>query len=102
MRYYRDTDLTEYHKVMSDKVNMYYFIPFGFVTSSIEESQVSLENAIDYNASGQGYRFCIALKETDKLIGGVGYGTAPRKTYRQNAPLKGNNPQRGEKSASTR
>ncbi|MCL2405785.1 MAG: GNAT family N-acetyltransferase [Defluviitaleaceae bacterium] len=76
MRYYRDTDITEYHKAMSDRVNMYYFIPFGFVTGSIAESQVSLKNAIEYNASGQGYRFCIALKETDKLIGGIGYHIA--------------------------
>jgi len=61
---------------MSDKENMYFFIPFGFVTDSIEESLESLKNAIDFNTEGKGYRFCIALKENDKMIGGIGYTIA--------------------------
>jgi len=76
MRYYRESDLAEYHKIMSDKDNMYFFIPFGFVTNSIEESQESLTNAVEFNTKGVGYRFCITLKEDDKMIGGIGYGIA--------------------------
>jgi len=70
------SDLLEYHNIMSDRKNMYYFTPFGFVTSSIEESKESLENACDFNAKEEGYRFCLALKENDKMIGGIGYTIA--------------------------
>ena len=76
MRNYKESDLTEYHRIMSDKENMYFFIPFGFVTNSIEESHESLKNAIDFNAKEQGYRFCLTLKENDKMIGGIGYTIA--------------------------
>jgi len=76
LRNYKDSDLTEYHKILSDKENMYYIIPFGIVTNSIEESHESLRNAIEYNTQQKGYRFCIALKENDKMIGGIGYGIA--------------------------
>jgi len=76
MRYYKESDLTNYHKIMSDKENMYFFIPFGYVTDSIKESQESLENAIEFNTKEMGYRFCLALKENDKMIGGIGYTIA--------------------------
>ena len=76
MRNYKASDLTEYHKILSDRENMYFFIPFGYVTNSIEESQESLKYAIDYNENGEGYRFCITLKENDKMIGGIGYHIA--------------------------
>jgi len=61
---------------MSDKENMYFFIPFGFVTNTIEESLEGLKNAIEFNAKDEGYRFCLTLKGTDKMIGGIGYTTA--------------------------
>ena len=73
MRNYRDSDLTDYHKLMSDKENMYYTIPFGIPTNTIEESQKSMNNAIEFNTKGKGFRFCLALKENDKLIGAIGY-----------------------------
>jgi len=76
MRNYKESDLAEYHKIMSDKENMYFFIPFGFVTHSIEESQESLIDAVAFNAKKIGYRFCLALKENDKMIGGIGYSIA--------------------------
>jgi len=76
MRNYRESDLPDYHRMMSDKENMYYFIPFGLTTNTIEESRESMETAIDINIKGNGYRFCIELKEGRQLIGGVGYGIA--------------------------
>jgi len=76
MRNYRKSDLPEYHRIMSDKENMYFFIPFGFVTNTIEESQDSLENAIEFNAQEKGYRFCLNIKENNKMIGGIGYAIA--------------------------
>jgi ribosomal-protein-alanine N-acetyltransferase len=77
MRNYQESDLNDYHRMMSDKENMYY--QAKFVTKSIEESQESLKTAIAFNTQGKGYVFCIALKESDKLIGGIGY-EVPRKT----------------------
>ena len=76
MRNYAESDLADYHKIMSNQENMYFFIPFGFVTNSIEESRESLKNAIEFNTKGNGYRFCIALKENNKMIGGIGYTIA--------------------------
>jgi len=76
LRNYKESDLTDYHKLISDKENMYYFLPFGVITNSIEESRESMQNAIAINATGMGCRFCVALKESDKLIGAVGYGIA--------------------------
>jgi len=61
---------------MSNKENMYFFVPFGFVTNTIEESQKSLENAIEFNAKENGYRFCLTLKENNKMVGGIGYTIA--------------------------
>jgi len=76
MRNYRKSDLDEYHKMLSDRENMYFIIPFGIITSTIKESQASLNNAIEINAKGTSRRYCIALKESDKLIGAVGYEIA--------------------------
>ena len=70
MRNYKESDLPDYHKMMSDKKNIYYHSKF--ITNSMEESQKSMNSAIEFNARGKGYLFCIALKETDRLIGGVG------------------------------
>lgn len=73
LRNYRESDLPDYHKMMSDKENMYYLDPFGITTNSIDESNISLKNAVAVNAKGSGCRYCIALKENDELIGAVGY-----------------------------
>jgi len=69
MRNYRTSDLPEYHKILSDKENMYFFAPFGIITDSMEASRESLKYAIDYNENGEGYRFCVTLKENDEMIG---------------------------------
>jgi len=61
---------------MSDKENMHYFIPFGLVTATIEESQKSLQDAIEFNTQGKGYRLCLALEQNNKMIGGLGYTIA--------------------------
>ena len=71
MRDYRESDLADYHKMMSDKKNL-YFLP-GLITNTIEESQKSLKDTIEHNSKGRGFRFCISLKESGKLIGAVGY-----------------------------
>lgn len=71
MRNYRESDLHDYHKMMSDKKNMYYLI--GLTTDSLEQARESMEDTIKCNAEGKSCRFCIALKETDRLIGAVGY-----------------------------
>jgi RimJ/RimL family protein N-acetyltransferase len=71
MRNYKESDLDDYHRMMSDKKNMYFLT--GLITNSIEESQKSLQDAIKANSSGKCRRFCITLKENDRLIGAVGY-----------------------------
>ena len=76
MRNYKDTDISAYHKLLSDKTNMYYFIPFGIPTTTIDESQESLNSAIEYNTKQQGIRFGITQKHSDNLIGGIGYHIA--------------------------
>jgi len=74
LRYYKESDLAEYHRMMSDKENMYFLS--GLITNSVDESQESLRNAIEVNAKEKARRFCIALKENDILIGAVGYEIA--------------------------
>ena len=71
IRNYKESDIADYHRMMSDKVNMYYLI--GITTNSMEESLHSLNDTLEVNTKGTGRRFCIALKESDKLIGAVGY-----------------------------
>ena len=80
LRAYEESDLPDYHKLLSDKQNMYFLD--DITTNSLEESRESLENAIEVNNSGTARRYCITLKQPgdDKLIGGVGYeiaGTTP-------------------------
>ena len=70
MRNYRESDLADYHKMMSDKMNMYWLIEL--TTNSIEESQRSMEFAMEMNAKGTMRLFGVALKESDRLIGAVG------------------------------
>ena len=71
MRSYKKSDLNDYHKLLSNKENMYYLIEL--TTNTLEESKKSLDDAIEFNKKGKARRFCIALKESDKLIGGIGY-----------------------------
>ena len=71
MRNYKESDLPDYHKLISDKENMRYLI--GLTTDSVEQSRESMNDAVNVNAIGKSRRFCIALKESDKLIGAVGY-----------------------------
>ena len=71
MRNYKKSDLNDLHKLMSDKENMYYLIEL--TTNTLEESQKSLDDALEFNEKGKANRFCIASKESDKLIGGIGY-----------------------------
>ena len=76
IREYKDSDLPDYHKLLSDKQNMYFLDDIA--TSSFDESRESLKNAIKLNAGGEARRYCITLKarSDDKLIGGVGYEVA--------------------------
>ena len=71
IRPYEEKDLHDYHRLFSDKKNMYFLDDIW--TSTLEESHESLKAAIEYNKNGKARRFCIALKENDKLIGGCGY-----------------------------
>ena len=73
IRNYKDSDLLDYHKMMSDKDNMYYMTPFGVLTNTIEESQALMNVALEFNTKNTGFQFCVALKKNDKLIGSVGY-----------------------------
>ena len=71
LRQYEETDLPEYHKLMSDKKNMYFLDDIA--TDTLEESLESLKNGIEVNEKQTARRFCIALKADNKLIGGIGY-----------------------------
>jgi ribosomal-protein-alanine N-acetyltransferase len=74
LRQYEEEDLPEYHRLLSDKANMYYLN--DITTSSMDESRASLKEAIEINALGKARRFCITLKSNNKLIGAVGYEIA--------------------------
>jgi len=67
LRSYEEHDLPEYHKLLSDKENMYYL---DFATDTLEESRESLSEAIEINNSGKARRFAVTLD--NKLIGGCG------------------------------
>lgn len=71
LRQYEETDLSDYHKLMSDKENMYFLD--DITTNTLEESRQSLKNAIEVNEQNKARRFCITLKGSNNLIGGVGY-----------------------------
>lgn len=71
LRPYEEKDLIEYHKLFSDKKNMYYVD--DLIMNTVEESQESLKEAIEKMKTGKVRRFAVVLKETDKLIGGTGY-----------------------------
>jgi len=71
LRPYEEKDLPEYHRLMSNKENMYYMD--GLITNTLDESKESLKSCIAFNKSGNGLRFAVALKENDKLMGGIEY-----------------------------
>ena len=71
IRHYKKSDLSNYYKLFADEDNL-YFLP-GLITRTIEAARESLEDAMGFNAEGKASRFCIALKEDDNMIGGVGY-----------------------------
>jgi len=66
-----ESDLPEYHKMMSDKENMYFLD--DLITNTIEESRESMLNTIKLNSMDKCRRYCMTLKGDDKLIGSVGY-----------------------------
>lgn len=71
LRQYKESDLLDYHKLLSDKKNMYFLD--DITTNTLEESRESLKDAIEVNGQGKARRFGIELKEKSKLIGAVGY-----------------------------
>jgi ribosomal-protein-alanine N-acetyltransferase len=75
IREYRESDLPEYHELLSNRQNMYFLE--GIATGSLGESRESLKDAVEMNGSGKARRFCVTLKgRGGKLIGGVGYEIA--------------------------
>ncbi len=74
LRPYEESDLPEYHRLLSDRKNMYYLD--DITTGSMEESHESLKAAIEINALGKARRFCVALKSGNKLIGAASYEIA--------------------------
>jgi ribosomal-protein-alanine N-acetyltransferase len=72
LRSYEEKDLSEYHKLLSDKENMYYID--DIITNTFEESRESLHDTIEVNETGKARRFAVTLD--DKLIGGCGYDLA--------------------------
>ena len=71
LRQYDENDLPDFHKLMSDKQNMYFLD--DITTNSLEESKESLKKAIEVNEQEKARRFCIELRENNRLIGAVGY-----------------------------
>ena len=74
LRKYSERDLPEYFKLLSNKQNMYYLD--DITVNTLEEARESLKNTIKINETGKARRFCIILKENNKLIGGIGYEVA--------------------------
>ena len=71
LRQYEEGDLRDYHKLMSDKKNMYFLS--DITTDTLDESRGSLKEAIELDRQGKARRFCVELKETGRLAGGTGY-----------------------------
>ena len=68
IRNYMQSDLRNFHRLMSDKKNMYYLD--DIVADSLEESTNQLNYSI---ANADGHYFCLIDKQTDAYIGSVGY-----------------------------
>ena len=71
MRPYEENDLMDCHQLLSDKENMYYLD--DITTETLEETRLSLKEAIEKIHNGDAQRFAVTLKESGQLIGGVGY-----------------------------
>jgi ribosomal-protein-alanine N-acetyltransferase len=71
LRFYREDDLPEYHKLLSDRKNLYYLDDIA--TNTLEESLESLNAAIEANQQEKARLFCLTLPGTDQIIGAVGY-----------------------------
>ena len=69
LRSYEEKDLQDYHRMMSDKQNLYYID--DIITSTIGESRESLRKAIAVTESGKARLLAVTLD--DKLIGSCGY-----------------------------
>jgi len=71
MRPYKETDLLDYHMLLSDKVNMYYLD--DIISETLEDSKLSLQDAIQKMQNGEARRFAVTLKDSGQSIGGAGY-----------------------------
>ncbi|MDR0272588.1 MAG: GNAT family N-acetyltransferase [Clostridiales bacterium] len=69
IRPYKEEDLPEHHRIISDKNNLYYLNDIA--TETEEESLQNLIEAIELMKTGKARRF--ALTADGKLIGSVGY-----------------------------
>ena len=71
IRPYEEKDLSDCYKILSDKENMYYLNDIAAET--LEEARLSLQETIEKMQNGEARRFAVTLKESGRLIGGVGY-----------------------------
>ncbi|MCL2499755.1 MAG: GNAT family N-acetyltransferase [Defluviitaleaceae bacterium] len=71
LRDYKESDLPDYHRILSDEKNMYYL--YDIVTHSLEDARKSLLDAIAVNAAAKARRFAVTLKGCGTLIGAAGY-----------------------------
>ncbi|MCL1863059.1 MAG: GNAT family N-acetyltransferase [Defluviitaleaceae bacterium] len=71
VRPYEKTDLEEYHKMLSDKKNLYYID--DIITKTMEDAEKSLIEAIELMENGKARRFAITLKDCREIIGATGY-----------------------------
>ena len=76
IRPYEEKDLHDYYKLLSDKENMYYLVDITLNTFTLDEARENLRQTIEYQKTDKCRRFCVALRETDRLIGGIGYEIA--------------------------
>ena len=68
LRDYKETDLTDMHRLWSDEKTMYYLD--DILCKSINDSEKYLKIGI---ASSDGHYFCICEKGTGKYMGSIGY-----------------------------
>jgi len=68
IRDYELNDLENLHKLLSDKVNMYFLD--DIITNTINETKENLQAAIK---NEDGHYFCICDKQTGEFIGSIGY-----------------------------
>jgi ribosomal-protein-alanine N-acetyltransferase len=74
LRDYNENDLDNLHRLLSDKINMYFLDDIA--TDSLNESADNLRHCM---ANADGHYFCVSDKLTDEYIGSVGY-TIPDRT----------------------